>query len=135
MWPPRLAEPPQQRAVARLEEDQPDFAGALFLSRRYTAGKLSRPLPLPDVDDDGGPADVAGGVQGQVRERRDERNGKIVDAEVPEILQRADRVRLARPRQSRDHDERRRLPGELRRRLRAAFRSSRPLPRCGAAPA
>ncbi len=48
-------------------------------------------------------------AQRQLRERRQQRDRQVVDAEVAEVLERADRLGLARARQAREHDEPRRV--------------------------
>ena len=98
-------------------------SAALLASRKMSTGLsrgIFRSLPedlrkrrqevaLADVDDDRDLLDVAAGAQRQLRQRRNERRRQVVDAEVAEILERANRLRLARPRQAGQDDER--LPG------------------------
>ena len=49
-------------------------------------------LPFAHVDDDRRAGDLVPGAQRQLREHRQQRDRQVVDAEVPEILQRADRL-------------------------------------------
>ena len=82
------------------------------------------------VDDDRDLLDVAAAAQRQLRQRRNQRRRQVVDAEVAEILERADRLRLARSGQPGEDDERlaaaprapsaRCRPGVFARRLRGA---------------
>ena len=95
-------------------------SAAVFASRKIRIGLRRRHLPqlaedlrkrrdeaaLPHVDDDRDLLDLAAGAQRQLGERGDERGRQVVDAEVAEILERADRLRLARARQSGEDDER-----------------------------
>ena len=109
MRPPRLAEPPHQRRVARLEEDQHRveprhrFAAAARPSGTATGtcprGRRRRCATF--VDARRLRAATASPASGSSVRRQ------VVDAEVAEVLERANRLRLARARQPGEHDERR----------------------------
>ena len=126
MRPPRLAEAPHERGVARLEEDQHRIEPRHLPQPLEDLRERRQEVALAHVDDDGDLADVAAGAERQLRERRDQRRRQVVDAEVAEILERADRLRLAGARQAGEDDERmarasrrlhaRRLPARARRR-------------------
>ena len=62
-------------------------------------------LPLADVDPEGDLPDAPARLGAELRERRDQRGGEVVDAEVPQILETLDRIALARPREPGDDDE------------------------------
>ena len=70
------------------------------------ARELLEQRALAHVDDDGGLLDLGAGPQRQLREGRHQRDRQVVDAEVAEVLERADRLRLARARQPGQDDER-----------------------------
>ena len=106
MRPPRLAEAPHQRRVARLEEDQ------------HRVEPRHLPQPPEDLRETTTGSSLRGRrrrwrpsrcrrrAQRQLRQRRDQRGRQVVDAEVAEILERADRLRLPRPGQAGQDDER-----------------------------
>ena len=106
MRPPRLAEAPHQRRVARLEEDQHRVQPRHLPQLPEDLRERRQEAALADVDDDRDLLDVAAGAQRQLRQRRNQRRRQVVDAEVAEILERADRLRLARSRQPGEDDER-----------------------------
>src|SRR5262249_5272331 len=60
---------------------------------------------LPDVDDDRDLLDLRPGPQRQLRQRRDERRRQVVDAEVAEVLELANRLRFPRPGPAGQEDE------------------------------
>ena len=122
MRPPRLAEAPHERRVARLEEDQHRVEPRHLPQPPEDRRELRQEAALAHVDDDRDLVDVAAGAQRQLRQRRNERRRQVVDAEVAEVLERADRLRLAGPGQPGQHDER--LPG-LRRRASLSARRRR----------
>ena len=104
--PPRLAEPPHERVVARFEEDQHRVEPRHLPQPAEDHRKLREEVALAHVDDDGHLVDVAAGAHRQLGERGDQRRRQVVDAEVAEVLERANRLRLARPGKAREHDER-----------------------------
>ena len=116
MRPPRFAEAPHQRRVARFEKNQdriePRHLPQLLKHRRERRQESA----LTHVDDDRDLGDVAAGRQRQLGERRNQRRREVVDTEVPEIFERADCLRFSRARESGQHDEG--LPGFLLLRLR-----------------
>ena len=104
---PRFAEPPDERRVARFQKNQ-DWVQPRHLPKLLEdLRKRRQEAALAHVDDDGDFLDVSAGTLRQLRERRDERGRQVVDAEVAEIFQRADRLRLSRTGQPGQHDERR----------------------------
>ena len=108
---PRLAESPHQRRVARFEENQHRVQPRHLAQPPEDLRERRQEAALADVDDDRDLLDVAAGAQRQLRQRRDQRGRQVVDAEVAEILQRANRLRLARSGQTGEDDERRAAPG------------------------
>jgi hypothetical protein len=106
MGPPGLAEPPDQRFVTGLEEDQHRVEPRHPAQARENLRQRRQQVAFAHVHDNRDLLDVAAGLQRQLRHRRDQRRRKIVHAEVPEIFERADRLRLPRSRQPREDDER-----------------------------
>ena len=103
MRPPRLAEPPHQRVVARLEEDQHRVrAAASSAAVGRSRGNDDEESAFAHVDDDRRPSSMSPPARSDsFGQRRNERRRQVVDAEVAEVLERADRLRLARARQAR----------------------------------
>ena len=106
MGPARLAEPPHERRVAGLEEDQHRVQPGHLPQPTEDPGKRREEIALTDVNDDGDLLDVAAAPQRQGRHCRNQRRRQVVDAEVAEILERADGLRLAGPGEPGEHDER-----------------------------
>ena len=105
MRPARFAEAPHQRRLCRLEEDEHRVEVPHVLQPPVDARKLLEQPAFADVDDDRGARDLAAGAQRQLGEHRQQRDRQVVDAEVAEVLERANRLRLARTRQAGEHDE------------------------------
>ncbi len=105
MGPPRLAESPDQRFMARFEEDEGRVQPGGRLELPPHARKLAEETALADVDDQRHFRQDRAFTARQRGERRHELRGEIVDAEVAEVLQRANRLRLAGARESGEHDE------------------------------
>ena len=68
-------------------------------------GKVLEQPALADVDDDGRARDLAAGAERQLGQHRQERDREVVDAEVPEVLERPDRLRLAGAGEPGQHDK------------------------------
>jgi hypothetical protein len=87
MRPPRLAEAPQQRRVARVEKHEPHGLRRLALQLPVDEREARERLALADVDDDGRTPDLA-----WLTSARSANVGisdrQVVDAEVAEILER-----------------------------------------------
>ena len=105
MGPPRLAEPPDERRVAGLEENEHGVQPPHPSQPAEDPGERRQEVPLADVDDDRHFAQIP--ADGKPCQRRNERRRQVVDAEVTEILERADGLRLAGSGEARQHDERR----------------------------
>ena len=108
MRPPGLAEAPDQRRVAGLEEDQHRIQAAHLAQLLEDLRERRQEVAFAHVDDDRDLVDVAAAHR-QLGQRRDQRRRQVVDAEVAEILERADRLRLSRSREPGQDDERRRV--------------------------
>ena len=54
--------------------------------------QLVQHLAFADVDDHRGAGDLVAGAQRQLGEHREQRDWQVIDAEVAEILERADRL-------------------------------------------
>ena len=78
----------------------------IFRSRAEDLRERREEVAFAHVDDDRDLLDVAAGAQRQLRQRRNQRRRQVVDAEVAEILERADRLRLSRAGQPGQDDER-----------------------------
>ena len=102
---PRLAEPPDQHVVGRIEKDEHGIQVADALQAPVRARQFVQHLALAHVNDDRRARHLAAGPQRQLREHREQRHRQIVHAEVPEVLERADRLGFARPREPREDDE------------------------------
>ena len=86
--------------------------------------ELVEHLAFADVDHDRGARDFVAGAQRQLGEHRQERHRQVVDAEVAEVLERADRLRLAGAGEAGEDDEAR-GDGRARRPPRRVSRSPR----------
>ncbi len=95
MRPARLAEAPCEDRVARLEKDENRVQALQRAQLPEDLGERREEPALAHVDDDRDLLDLRAGPQRQLRERRNQRRRQVVDAEIPEILERADRLRLA----------------------------------------
>src|SRR5262245_23236043 len=103
---PRLAETPHQRVVAGFQENEDRVETRHLPQLPENLRERRQQAALAYVDDDGHLLDVAAGAQRQPGERRDQHRRQVVDAEVAEILERSNRLRLAGPRQPGENDER-----------------------------
>jgi hypothetical protein len=90
--PARLAEPPHEHVVVGVEEDQHRVEVPHALQAAEHLRNLLQHLSFAHVDDDRRPRDLVARAQRQFREHRQERHRQVVDAEVAEILERADRL-------------------------------------------
>ena len=113
MRPARLAESPHQRRLGRLEEDQDRVQVLAALELPVDPRELVQHLPFADVDDNRRARDLGAGSQRQLGEHRQQRDRQVVDAEIAEVLERADRLRLAGTREAGQHHESRRRPPVL----------------------
>src|SRR3954447_27077725 len=101
---PRLLEAIEKRLLARLEE----YHGRVEARLRELVEGGRQPLEVlaaASVGDDRRPANVAAGMAKQLAERADHPRRQVVDAEVPRVLERRDRLGLSRARVPGDHDE------------------------------
>ena len=114
MRPACFAEAADERRVARFEEDQHRIEPGHFPQPPENLRERRQKSAFADVDHDCDFVDAATGPDRQPRERGNQRRRQIVDAEVPEIFERANRLRLAGARQSRQDDERLPRPHALR---------------------
>ena len=103
--PARLAEPAHQGGLGRLEKDEHRIQAPHLLQATVDAREVREQLSLADVDDDGRARDLAAGAQRQLGQHRKQRDREVVDAEVPKVLERANRLRFARAREARQHDK------------------------------
>src|SRR5215467_13222494 len=104
MTPPRLLVAPHQRLVGRLEEEHLGLVplGAQLGQRLQEMREIAA---LADVDAEGNHADVAARVHAELGEGRDQGGGKVVDAEVAEVLEALDGEAPPRPRHAgNDHE-------------------------------
>ncbi len=102
---PRLAEPAHERGIAGFEEDERRLHVALRLQLPVDARKLGQEASLPYVDDDG---DFRrGGVFAgrQLRHRGNQLGWQVVHAEVAQVLEGANRLRLAGAGEARQDDK------------------------------
>ena len=106
MRPARLAEAPDQRHVGRFQKNQHRIQPRHRPQLPEDFWKRRKEPAFTDIDDDSHFVDVAAGAQRQLGERGNQRRWQVVDAEVTEVLERANRLRLARPGKAREHDER-----------------------------
>ena len=95
MRPARLAEPPQNRVVSRLEKHETHATPVLRLQPPVDGRETGQLTALPDIDDHRGPPALAA-LEAQVGERRNQRHGQVVHAEIAEVFERAQRVGLPR---------------------------------------
>src|SRR5262245_33119347 len=93
---PCLAEPPDESGMARLQEDEHRVQTVGGPQTPEHPWKLRQEILLTDVDDDGNLLECGALPRGQFRHRRNQLRRQVVDAEVAEILERADRVGLSR---------------------------------------
>ena len=107
MRPPRLAEAAHERRVARLEEDENRVQLRQLAQAAEDFRKRRQESPFAHVDHDRDLFDIAARVQRQLGQRGNERRRKVVDAEVAEVFERANRLRFAGAGQAREDDERR----------------------------
>ena len=111
MWTPRLAEPPEQRALASIEKHEAHLVRSRALLEATIGGrKAGQRSSFADVDHDGGSPHATRRPQRQIGKGWDERDRQVVDAEESEVFESTDGVRLSRPRQSRDDNEVGRAP-------------------------
>src|SRR5688572_15006257 len=103
MRPSRLAEAAHERGVGRLEKDQSRVEPLHAAQLPVRLGKFSEEVFLPDVDDNRHACDAF--AAHQLCESRNERRWDVVDAEIAEIFERANRLRFSRARQPRQHDK------------------------------
>ena len=101
---PGLAEPSDERVVTGLEEDQHRIEARHRPQAREDLRKRRQQVFLTDVDDDRDLVDLSA-AQRQLRQRRNERRRKVVDAEVPEVFERANRLGLSGSREAGQNDE------------------------------
>ena len=95
MWPAGLAEPADERRLGRLQKDQHRIQAAHRFEAPVDPRKIGQQFAFTHVDDDGRARDFASCAQCELCEHRQQGDRQVVDAEVPEILEGADRLRLA----------------------------------------
>src|SRR5688572_26456699 len=101
----RLAEPPDKSRVGRLEIDQRRLEVAACFQLAIDPREFLDEAALPDVDDDGHLRQAGLFVRRQLGHGRNQLRRQVIDAEVAEVFERADRLRLARPGQAGQDDE------------------------------
>src|SRR4051812_28051406 len=101
----RLAEPPYQRGMAGLEEDQRGIHPGRLLQLAERSRELTQEPSLAHVDDDRHLVERGIVPRHQLRHGRNQLRRQVVDTEVAEILEGADGLGLPGPRQAGEDDE------------------------------
>ncbi len=96
MWPPRLGEPANEYGITGLQEQQLDGVPEV-LDALQDAGQVGKEDPFPDVDAERDIFDFATLLMTQLDEGGKQRRRKIINAEVPDVLEAFQRVRLPAP--------------------------------------
>src|SRR6266581_379599 len=96
--------------MARLQEDQRRLQIRLGAQLSEDTRKLREKFLLADVDDDGDLLQRARLARSQLCHRRNELRRQVIDAEVAEVFERPDRLRLPGPGESRQDHESPRAP-------------------------
>ena len=104
MAPAGLLEAVHQRLLVRLEEEHPQVQAVLVELADHGL-KLVEVLASSHVGDDRGVADHRALVAEELAQRPDHPRRQVVDAEEARVLERGDRLRLARARIAGDHPQ------------------------------
>src|SRR6185503_13645841 len=102
---PGLAESAHQRRAVGLEEDESRLHSGGRLQFAIHLRKLLEEPAFTHVDDNRDALETCIAAAGQIRERRNELAGQVIDAKIAQVLERSNGVRLSRPGQPRENDE------------------------------
>jgi hypothetical protein len=101
----RFAEPSHERGLGGLQENQNGVQIPPAFQLPVDARKLLEHLPFADVHDDRGPGNFRARAQRELRKHGQQRNRQVVYAEISQVFEGADCLRLAGSREPRQDDE------------------------------